>query len=128
MYNSLWFDSVIKPPLAPPDSLFSPVWIFLYITIFVALVLYIRKPKEFKESGYIYFGIQLFLNIIWSPVFFAAKNIGAALFVIVLLDIFVILMVRKFYSVSRAAGLILVPYLIWILFATYLNAGYFLLN
>ena len=128
MYNSLWYNSLTKPLFAPPDWIFAPVWGILYVLIFASLILYFLKKENNKENGYLFFGIQLFLNIIWSPVFFLAKNIIGALFIIVLLDIFVFLTIRKFYSVSKIAGILLIPYLIWIIFATYLNAGYLILN
>ena len=128
MYNSDWYNNLTKPFLAPPNEIFAPVWMVLYILIFTALVFYFLKKTENKESGYLFFGIQLFLNIIWSPIFFMAKNIAGAFFVIILLDIFVVLTLIKFYSVKKIAGILLVPYLIWILFATYLNGGYLFLN
>ena len=128
MYNSIWYNNLTKPLFAPPDWLFAPVWMVLYVLIFAALVFYFLQKTENKESGYLFFGIQLFLNIIWSPIFFMAKNIAGAFFVIILLDIFVVLTLIKFYSVKKIAGILLVPYLIWILFATYLNGGYLFLN
>ncbi len=128
MFNSAWYNNLIKPAFAPPNSLFAPAWAFLYTTIIIALIIYISKPHNNKISGYIYFGIQLVLNLIWSPVFFGLKSMGFALVIIILLDIFVFFTIRKFYSVSKISGLILIPYFLWIIFATYLNAGYLILN
>lgn len=128
MYNSIWYNSLTKPFLAPPDAIFAPVWGVLYILIFAALFIYIFKKAENKESGYLFFGIQLLLNIIWSPIFFGAHSILGALIVIVFLDTFVFLTIRKFYSIKNSAGILLIPYFIWCLFATYLNIGYLLLN
>ncbi len=128
MFNSNWYNSLIKPPMAPPNSIFSPVWGVLYILMLVSLILYIKEQKANKLSGYIYFSIQLFLNIIWSPIFFGAESILGGLVVIILLDIFVILTIKKFYNVSKLSAILLIPYLIWILFATYLNIGYLILN
>ena len=128
MYNSVWYNSLIKPDLAPPDWIFAPVWMILYLLIFLSLILYFLKIAENKKPGYIFWSIQFLLNIIWSPIFFLAKNITGAFLVIIFLDIFVILTIIKFYSVRKITGILLFPYLIWILFATYLNAGYLLLN
>ena len=128
MYNSLWYYSLNKPAITVPDSVFAPMWVFLYLTIFSALIVYIRTKNYDKKSGYVYFVTQIFLNIIWSPIFFGLKNIGLALFSRIFLDIFVFLTIKKFYSVSKISGIILVPYFLWIIFATYLNASYFLLN
>ena len=128
MFKSVWYYNLLKPPFAPPNWIFSPVWSILYFTIFVALLLYIFKLAPNKKSGYIYFAVQLILNLLWTPAFFYLQNIVFALIVIILLDIFVILTIKSFYKVSKISGLILIPYLIWILFATYLNIGYLVLN
>ena len=128
MYNSDWYNNLTKPAFAPNDALFTPVWAFLYTTIVFALILYISEPDMNKKSGYVYFGIQLFLNLIWSPVFFGLKNIALALVVIIMLDIFVFLTIKKFYSVSKISAIILIPYFLWVIYATYLNAGYLALN
>ena len=128
MFKSVWYYNLTKPPLAPPDWIFPPVWSILYFSMLVALLLYLFKPTQNKKSGYIYFIAQLFLNLLWAPVFFYLKNMFLALIVIILLDIFVILTIKSFYKVSKISGLILMPYLLWILFATYLNIGYLVLN
>lgn len=128
MFKSVWYYNLTKPPLAPPDWIFPPVWSTLYFSMLVALLLYLFKPAQNKKSVYIYFIAQLFLNLLWAPVFFYLKNMFLALIVIILLDIFVILTIKSFYKVSKISGLILIPYLIWILFATYLNIGYLVLN
>lgn len=128
MFKSVWYYNLTKPPLAPPDWIFPPVWSILYFSMLVALLLYLFKPTQNKKSDYIYFAVQLILNLLWTPAFFYLQNIVLALIVIILLDIFVILTIKSFYKVSKISGLILMPYLLWILFATYLNIGYLVLN
>ena len=128
MFKSAWYYNLLKPPLTTPDCFFSPVWAILYFSILMALLLYFFKPAQNKKSGYIYFTAQLIFNLLWTPVFFYMKNIVLALIVIILLDTFVILTIKFFYNVSKISGLILIPYLIWVLFATYLNIGYLVLN
>ena len=128
MFKSVWYHNLIKPPLAPPDWIFPPVWLILYFTMLMALLLYIFKPAKNKKLGYIYFIAQLIFNLLWTPSFFYLQNIVLALIVVIFLDIFVVLALKSFYKVSKISGLILIPYLIWILFATYLNIGYFVLN
>lgn len=128
MFKSVWYYNLTKPPLAPPDWIFPPVWSTLYFSMLVALLLYLFKPSQNKKSGYIYFIAQLILNFLWTPTFFYLQNIVLALIVIILLDIFVILTIKSFYKISKISGLILIPYLLWILFATYLNIGYLVLN
>ena len=128
MFTSSLYYNLLKPPLAPPDWIFPPVWSILYFSMLVALLLYLFKLAQNKKSGYIYFIAQLILNLLWTPAFFYLQNIVLALIVIILLDIFVILTIKSFYKVSKISGLILMPYLLWILFATYLNIGYLVLN
>lgn len=128
MFNTLWFDTLIKPPFNPPAWIFTPVWIILYGMIFVSLLLYTIKPARNKMRGYIYFIIQMVLNLAWSPVFFLLHNITLALIIIILMDLFVLLTIKRFFAVSKLAGMILIPYLLWILFATYLNAAFLILN
>jgi len=128
MYNSIWYYSLTKPPFSPPDSLFAPVWGFLYLTITISFFLYIFQKNKYKTKGYIYFLIQLLLNLLWSLSFFGLQNILLGFINIILLDIFVFLTIKQFYRVSKISGLILLPYFIWILYATYLNLGYLILN
>lgn len=128
MFKSAWYYKLLKPPFAPPDWIFPPVWSILYFTMFTALLLYIFKPVQNKKSGYIYFAAQLTFNLLWTPSFFYLQNIVLALIMITILDIFVVLTIKSFYKVSKTSALILVPYLIWVLFATYLNIGYLILN
>lgn len=128
MYNFQWYHNLIKPPFTPPDWIFTPAWTILYFTIFLAFILYLTKNTQDKKARYIYFTVQMLLNLLWAPAFFGIKNILLGLIIIIALDIFVFLTIRKFYSVSILAGLILIPYFLWIMFATYLNIGYLILN
>ena len=82
--------------------------------------------KEFM--GYTYFILQVILNILWTPSFFILNNPALALIDIIALDIFVLLNIIEFYKISKFSGLLLIPYLLWLLFATYLNAGILILN
>lgn len=129
MFDFTWYQSLIQPPLAPPSWLFSPVWTCLYISILVSLILYIKKYSINKKTwGYVLFFTQLLVNFAWTPAFFGVKNIELAFIIIVLLDILIILNIIEFSKVSKASGYILIPYLIWVLFATYLNLGIMILN
>ena len=128
MFNSSWYLNLTKPSLSPPNWIFAPIWTFLYILIFSSLALYIQSEFAEKKWGYIFFVTQTLLNILWTPVFFGMKNLLLGLIVIILLDIFVFLTILQFFKVSKIAGIILIPYFLWILFATYLNFGYLILN
>ena len=125
MYNSIWFNNLNKPFLNPPSWVFTPVWMVLYITIILSLLIYIFTPSiQNKIKGYIFFTIQMILNLLWSPVFFYWKNIDFALLIIILMIIFVILTILQFHKVSKLSAFILVPYLLWIIFACYLNTAF----
>ena len=129
MFNSVWFDSLTKPFLQPPAWIFSPVWIMLYASILVSLILYsIKITYKNKTGGYIVFVVHMIFNLLWSPVFFYLHRIDIALFVIVIMDLTAIYMIIKFYSISKTAGTILIPYLIWIFFVSYLNTMFLILN
>ena len=91
--------------------------------------LYARKAVLTNKTwGYVLFFTQILVNFAWTPAFFVAKNIGFALAIVVLLDILVLFNIIEFSKVSKTSAKILIPYFIWILFATYLNFGYFVLN
>ena len=128
MYNSDWYNSLIKPFLSPPDGVFLRVWTVLYITILISFILYFTNPNKNKKTGYIFFFVQLVLNLSWSFVFFKFKSISGGLIIIFLMGVFIFLTIKKFYSVSKISGLILIPYFLWVLFAAYLNLGFLILN
>ncbi len=129
MFNTIWYDTLTKPFLNPPSWVFSYAWGILYLMIFIALVFYI-KEKTFvsKRRGYVYFFLQLIFNFLWTPVFFILNNIPLSVLVILILDALVILNIKSFYKISKLSAYLLVPYLFWILFATYLNISILLLN
>ena len=124
-----WYSTLIQPPLKPPAWIFAPVWTILYISMGVALFLYARKESVVSKAwGYVLFFTQLLVNLAWSPAFFGLKNIVLALVLIILLDILVLFNIIEFFKVSKSAARCLIPYFIWLLFATYLNIGIVVLN
>ena len=128
-YDYLWFNELNKPVLSPPAEIFPPVWGILYFMIIVSFFLFAFKKTSYKKiNGYILSFIQILLNILWTPVFFTYKNIYAALIVLILLDIMVFFNIKEFFRISKASGILLIPYFLWILFATYLNIGFIVLN
>ena len=127
--NLNWYDTLNKPIFTPPSDVFAPAWTILYILIFLSLVLFLtQKSFESKKAGIILFLIQLVLNFLWSPVCFYWHNTGLALVVIILLIITVIATMAAFYRVSHISAFLLVPYLLWLIFAAYLNFGFLILN
>ncbi|MBR1753966.1 tryptophan-rich sensory protein [bacterium] len=129
LYNSDWYNSLIKPVFAPPNWLFAPVWTALYILIAVSLIIFLfKKTDKSKNRGYLYFALQLILNLLWTPVFFGLQNIPLALIVLLFLNIFIFLTIKQFYSISKISSLLLIPYFLWTIFAMCLNIGYLVLN
>ncbi|MDR0990896.1 MAG: tryptophan-rich sensory protein [Propionibacteriaceae bacterium] len=123
------YADLTKPALSPPAPLFGIVWPILYGLMALSLTLYIFSTdrREEKKPGLILFIIQLLLNFVWSIIFFAGGYwIGAA--IIIVLDIIVAYLVVRYAASSRWAAIALAPYLIWILFATYLTFGVAVLN
>lgn len=123
-----WYEPLAKPPLVPPNEVFGPVWIFLYLLIGIALFLVWIAPK--KEQGWLYvsFFAQLILNTAWSFAFFGARQPWLGVVVIGLLVAAIIWTIQTFRMVSKPAALLMMPYLFWVLFATYLTVGVALLN
>lgn len=126
-----WFAALQKPSWQPPNWLFGPVWSVLYIMIGVSLALiWHSKPAtaERKTSALIVFAIQFALNLAWSFIFFRFQQIGLALAEIILLLISIVLTMRAFYPIDKRTAYLLVPYLLWVSFATVLNATLWMLN
>lgn len=126
---NVWYSTLSRPPLTPPDWIFAPVWSVLYVTITVSIVLYYRSPA--KSQVWLTTGILVFhliANFIWTALFFRLQSPALALADILFMDISLVVIIISFWSSSRAAAVLLIPYLIWILFATYLNFGFFILN
>ncbi len=119
-----WYAFLNKPVFSPPNWLFGPVWTILYTLIGISLYLIWTNKKGSLKL----FLFHLFLNAIWSPIFFGAKNLGLAFLVILVIDVTLIIIIKNFYKVNKIAGLILIPYLLWISFASVLNFTIWQLN
>ena len=129
MKNMDWFHSLIKPELAPPDWFFAPVWSVLYVMIFLSLIFFLKNGGfRYKLRALSFFVIQLMLNLAWSPVFFGMQKIDLALIVIALLWVTLLITILAFSRYSKFAAWLLVPYFLWVSFATYLNYEYWRLN
>ncbi|MCQ2739588.1 MAG: tryptophan-rich sensory protein [bacterium] len=129
MIDLTWYNTLNLPAYTPPSWIFAPVWSLIYLSIIVSFLVFVLKPTLIdKKLGYVVFLIQAFLNVSWMPVFFIFHQTRTALIILILLCIFTIFNIKEFYKVSKFAGLLLVPYLIWLLFATYLSFGVMVLN
>jgi len=124
-----WYQNLIKPSFQPPAWVFGPAWTLLYTLMGISLALVWHSlPKPGKQIALVLFGIQFLLNLIWSPVFFYFENPKMALVVIVILWIVIVATIRAFYKMDKRAAYLLIPYILWISFATLLNASIVYLN
>lgn len=125
-----WYTSLNKPFFSPPTWIFGPVWTILYLLMGVSFYLILQKgwkKKAVKNAG-MFFIAQLALNFLWSPIFFGLKSPLLGLITIVAMWILIITTMKKFYPLSKLAFYLLIPYLLWVSFATVLNAAILILN
>lgn len=128
---SQWYPTLTKPPLTPPDWVFGPVWITLYVMMAVAIWLtWNRLPETGRllQPVVWLFAAQLVLNAAWSIVFFGMRSPVGGLFIIVPLVLLIGLIIFQMAPVSRTAAWLMTPYLAWVGFATWLNGGIAWLN
>lgn len=125
-----WYAALEKPFFAPPNWVFGPVWTVLYALMGTSFYLIWIKGWKKKESRSArkYFLVQLALNAIWTPIFFGLQSPLLALLVIIAMVVATAVTIKKFYTLSPLAAYLLVPYLVWISFATLLNAAIVVLN
>ncbi len=125
--KSIDYNNLIKPILSPPSILFPIVWTILYILMGISYAILESNSQVDSKINFIYY-FQLFVNALWSIFFFSLKWRLFSFIWILLLDVLVIIMIIKFYNKNKTSGLLQIPYLLWILFASYLNLGVYLLN
>ena len=125
--GSMDYNMLQKPPLAPPGAVFPIVWTILYILMGVSYGILKVNNQTDEEIDWIYY-IQLAINALWSIIFFNFKWRLFAFVWIILLAVAIISMIRKFYNKNKIAGLLQIPYILWVIFAAYLNLGFYILN
>ncbi|MBI2445503.1 tryptophan-rich sensory protein [Candidatus Micrarchaeota archaeon] len=127
---STWYVPLVKPDFAPPNWVFGPAWTLLYLLMGVALYLVWMQgwQKPAVRNAVAVFGVQLLLNGLWSFLFFGLHSPLLALLDIVLLLAAIVWTMKAFWGVSRMAAYLLVPYLLWVVFATALNVAIWRLN
>ncbi len=126
----IWYAALQKPSFAPPNWLFGPVWLVLYALMGIALYL-IWKKRTYNlkaNQALVIFFIQLALNSLWSFLFFGLRNPLAGLVGIVALWFAIVWAIIAFFRISRPAAYLLVPYILWVSLAAYLNYSIFVLN
>ena len=121
------YNMLQKPPFAPPGAVFPIVWTILYILMGISYGILKVNNQADEEVDWIYY-IQLAINALWSIIFFIFKWRLFAFVWIILLAIAIILMIIKFYNKNKVVGFLQIPYFLWVIFATYLNLGFYILN
>lgn len=127
--NSLWFLNLEKPAIYPPTIAFPIAWTILYIMIGFAVALVASAwGAKGRAAALIFFAVHFALNLSWQGVFFAGENIKGGLILLLAIDVTLLILIALFWRVRRSAGLLLLPYLGWVLFATVLNYQFLQLN
>lgn len=148
-----WYAFLEKPSFSPPDFVFAPVWVVLFLLMGIALYLVWAKNWHIEvkageaerktwnpisrklltgswreENAVLIFSLQLILNVLWSVIFFGLKSPGLAFFEILMLWFAILYTIINFYRISKASSFLLLPYLLWVTFAAVLNLSVWLLN
>jgi benzodiazapine receptor len=125
-----WYELLIKPSFNPPSWLFFPVWTTLYVLMGISLFLVLIERKKGLDvrTPLAFFGIQLVLNVLWSYLFFGLESPAAGLIGIIILWIFILATIISFFRVNHIAAYLLLPYILWVTFASVLNFAIYQLN
>ncbi|HLD39141.1 MAG TPA: TspO/MBR family protein [archaeon] len=123
-----WYASLNKPWFTPPSWVFGPVWLTLYALMGIAAGIVWHSKSKIKERALQIYGFQLFLNLVWSLLFFGLRNPLYGLIDIVLMWIAIAATIFMFYKVNKKSAALLIPYIIWVTIATALNYYVLVLN
>jgi tryptophan-rich sensory protein len=125
---STWYKDIEKPGFNPPNWIFAPVWILLFLLMGISLYLVWENGFKNNKKAILVFSVQLILNILWSLLFFGLQNPLYAFIEIIILWVAILLTIVSFYKSSKIAGLLLLPYIFWVSFAAILNFSIWQLN
>lgn len=125
-----WYAALQKPGFNPPDWIFGPVWVALFVLMGISLYLVWEKGIKAKgvKTALIFFGMQLLLNMLWSIIFFGLQSPLYASIEIIILWLAILFTILKFYKISKPAAYLLVPYILWVSFAVVLNISIVIIN
>lgn len=127
--NSMeFYQSLKQPPLSPPGWVFPLAWTILYSLMGVAAYLVWMRYSTGRNGALFFYGLQLIFNFVWPLLFFNARAYLASLIWLLLLWVLILITTARFFQETKAAGWLMIPYLLWVAFAGYLNAGVWLLN
>lgn len=121
------YNNLIKPTLSPPGIVFPIAWTIIYLLIGISYTLLKEKGEIPEETKKLYY-VQLVFNYLWTFIFFVFRLRLLSVLWIIILDVLVIIMTYQFYKQNKLSGILLIPYVLWLLFATYLNISIYFLN
>lgn len=122
------YQNLRQPPLSPPGWVFPLVWTILYLLMGIAAYLVWMRDSTGRNGALFFYGLQLVFNFAWTLLFFNARAYLFSLIWLLLLWVLILITTARFFQEAKAAGWLMIPYLLWVAFAGYLNAGIWLLN
>lgn len=125
--NNIDYTTLVRPPLSPPKILFPIIWSIIYLLLGISYFLYKTNNISNSRIDFIYY-IQLIVNYLWSFIFFTWKLRFIAIIWIIMLLILIIILYKAYYNKYKLSAYLLIPYIIWTIFATYLTIGIYILN
>jgi benzodiazapine receptor len=129
MSVSTWYSALQKPSFTPPDYVFAPVWILLYLLMGIAAFLVWREIESKEVKGaLLFFSIHLAVNLLWTVIFFGLRSIYGGFIVITILWTMILVLMIIFRKISTLSSILLIPYFLWVTLASILNAGIMILN
>jgi len=124
-----WFQTLNKPSFNPSDWVFGPVWTTLYILMGISIwLVWKNEPSKTRTTGIRIFWLQLFFNVFWTYLFFGIQNISLAMLEIIFLIFLIFTNIIYFLKINKIAGYLLIPYLIWVSYASILTYNIWILN
>jgi tryptophan-rich sensory protein len=124
-----WYAGLNKPSFNPPNWIFGPMWTMLYLLMGISFYLIWKLPvSKLRNQAILVFGLQFILNFFWSIIFFSMHQIGWAFVEIIAMWVFILLTILQFRKLSVSAAVLLIPYLLWVSFASLLNGSIWQLN
>ena len=127
--NSTWYKTLVTPAFSPPNWLFGPVWTILYLLIATSAYRFVfMKDTNLKSILLGLWALQICLNTIWVSIYFGANDLLSALVVISILWVCIVFIIMLSWSVDRVSSFLLLPYFLWVSFASILNVSYWYLN
>ena len=121
------YNDLVKPTLSPPGYIFPIAWTIIYLLIGISYVLLKQNGEVSKQTKQLYY-VQLIFNYLWTFIFFVLEFRLLSVLWIIILDVLVIYMTYQFYKQNKISGILLIPYVLWLIFATYLNVSIYFLN